>query len=486
MTITMDHQQKQQKYQQQLRYATSGAANMMTTASSSSCYSLSTTSSSSSKNSYYHRHHHRSRCCCSCLPSSSVLVGIILLLLTVLLQDSVYISFVADASSAATTPYSVVTKNSIIRKKTTTAFVYKKSTLSTVISYTQPIEAQQATVVLRLRGGGVGGGGNDSGDIAINDNDFSEDEEEDDDDDNIDLEEEKEQTNNDIRQHPQYAKLLTYRMQQQVLLQLRATHLSEALVARGVPTIPSLHDIQTPDGQVPPKRIDWDCAVSTEDDPKNCLICYEPEVGAKIICPMGLADSDKWITLRELNRLRRDDPSKVESMWNNQYAILSSWFGTSSRYTLLQHVGVKGVLLNALLQGNALSTVVGIVLIVCTIICMPIIQYIVGRFLVSGYLWMKWPSWSRFVHVGLPFKLLMIQLLFNQLNKVFGRIIAAVKERLVNLECRILEETIPLTVGVPDDDDNDEEDIVEKLSHGDDDDDEDDDDDDDDESLAFL
>jgi len=446
MTITMDHQQKQQKYQQQLRYTTSGAAKMMTTASSSSCYSLSTTSSSSSKNSYYH--HHRSRCCWSCLPSSSGLVGIILLLLTVLLQDSVYISFVADASSAATTPYSVVTKNSIIRKKTTTAFVYKKSTLSAVISYAQPIEAQQATVVRRLRGGEVGGGGNDSGDIALNDNDFSEDEEEDDDD-NIDLEGEKEQTNNDIRQHPQYAKLLTYRMQQQVLLQLRATHLSEALVARGVPTIPSLHDIQTPDGQVPPKRIDWDCAVSTEDDPKNCLICYEPEVGAKIICPMGLADSDKWITLRELNRLRRDDPSKVESMWNNQYAILSSWFGTSSRYTLLQHVGVKGVLLNALLQGNALSTVVGIVLIVCTIICMPIIQYIVGRFLVSGYLWMKWPSWSRFVHVGLPFKLLMIQLLFNQLNKVFGRIISAVKERLVNLECRILEETIPLTVGVP-------------------------------------
>jgi len=485
MTITMDHQQKQQKYQQQLRYTTSGAANMMTTASSSSsCYSLSTTSSSSSKNSYYHHHHHhRSRCCCSCLPSSSGLVGIILLLLTVLLQDSVYISFVADASSAAITPYSVVTKNSIIRKKTTTAFVYKKSTLSTVISYALPIEAQQATVVRRLRGGGVGGGGNDSGDIAINDNDFSEDEEEDDDD-NIDLEGEKEQTNNDIRQHPQYAKLLTYRMQQQVLLQLRATHLSEALVARGVPTIPSLHDIQTPDGQVPPKRIDWDCAVSTEDDPKNCLICYEPEVGAKIICPMGLADSDKWITLRELNRLRRDDPSKVESMWNNQYAILSSWFGTSSRYTLLQHVGVKGVLLNTLLQGNTLSTVVGIVLIVCTIICMPIIQYIVGRFLVSGYLWMKWPSWSRFVHVGLPFKLLMIQLLFNQLNKVFGRIISAVKERLVNLECRILEETIPLTVGVPDDDDNDEEDIVEKLSHGDDDNDE--NDDDDDESLAFL
>ena len=97
---------------------------------------------------------------------------------------------------------------------------------------------------------------------------------------------------------------------------------------------------------------------------------------------------------------------------------------------------------------------------------------------------LKWPSWSRFVHVGLPFKLLMIQLLFNQLNKVFGRIISAVKERLVNLECRILEETIPLTVGVPDDDNNDEEDIVEKLSHGDDDDEE--DDDDDDESLAFL
>jgi hypothetical protein len=61
--------------------------------------------------------------------------------------------------------------------------------------------------------------------------------------------------------------LRKYRMEQQQLMQLRSTILSEALAKRGVPMI-TLLDVSTPEGQKPPEKVDWDCATSTEDEPK--------------------------------------------------------------------------------------------------------------------------------------------------------------------------------------------------------------------------
>jgi hypothetical protein len=322
----------------------------------------------------------------------------------------------------------------------------------------------KATVLSYFPRGGAGGI-NIFG-TTIEDEDDEEEKNDDDNDDN---------NSNDVRKHPDYDKLLAYRMKQQVLLQLRATALSEALVARGLP-IPSLREVSTLDGKIKPKKVDWDCALSTEEDPKHCLISYEPEVGSKLIVPMELAgDTDKWITLRELNRLRREDPSKVEPMWSDKYAILSSWFSPQSRYSLLQHVGLKGLLLNTLLEGSTLSVVVGMLLVIGIIIFMPVIEYIVGRFLVSGYLWMKWTSWARFVHVGLPFKLVIFQIVFGQVSKLFATLVSLAKDKLVNLECKILEETIPLTVGVPTILDEEEEEVVEHLKENDEEEDDDDD-----------
>ncbi|OEU11644.1 hypothetical protein FRACYDRAFT_270650 [Fragilariopsis cylindrus CCMP1102] len=325
----------------------------------------------------------------------------------------------------------------------------------------------KATLLSYFPRGGGAGGVNSFGTTIEDD----EDEEQENEDDNA-----NDNNSNDVRTHPEYDKLLAYRMKQQVLLQLRATALSEALVARGLPGIPSLRDVSTLDGKLKPKKVDWDCALSTEEDPKHCLISYEPEVGSKLIVPMELAgDTDKWITLRELNRLRREDPSKVEPMWSDKYAVLSSWFSPQSRYSLLQHVGLKGVFLNTLLEGSTLSVVVGVLLVMGIIICMPVIEYIVGRFLVSGYLWMKWASWARFVHVGLPFKLVIFQIVFGQASKLFAKLVSLAKDNLVKLECKILEETIPLTVGVPTILDEEEEEVVEHLKENDDDDDDDDD-----------
>ena len=84
----------------------------------------------------------------------------------------------------------------------------------------------------------------------------------------------------DITQHPEFASLQSYRMQQQILLQLRATFLSEALARRGLP-IPTLLDVATPEGAQKAQSVDWDCALATEDDPKSCLYSFDAEPWTK-------------------------------------------------------------------------------------------------------------------------------------------------------------------------------------------------------------
>jgi hypothetical protein len=265
------------------------------------------------------------------------------------------------------------------------------------------------------------------------------DEEEEEDDDDEDQKPEE----NDITQHPDFPKLQAYRMKQQLLLQLRATFLSEALAKRGVP-LPPIADVVTPDGKAPPKMVDWDCAISTEEEPKICMYTYDAVPGTKVIAPV---DTDHWITLVQLNALRRKDPTKVEPMWHDQYAILKSWFDSDSEFSLLQHVGMKGFLLNALLEGKRLHVVVALGLMVAAIVFMPVLEYIVNRILVSGLLWSKWPTWGRFLHAALPLKLLMFQFAFKYIGKLFLKLVGVVKVGLVEMESQILEEMIPLTVG---------------------------------------
>ena len=60
----------------------------------------------------------------------------------------------------------------------------------------------------------------------------------------------------------------TYKLQQQHLLQLRSTFLSEALASRGINVGPTMMDVSTPEGSKQPQKVDWDCCLSTEDDPK--------------------------------------------------------------------------------------------------------------------------------------------------------------------------------------------------------------------------
>lgn len=252
--------------------------------------------------------------------------------------------------------------------------------------------------------------------------------------------------------------LKRYKLQQQHLMQLRSTFLSEALALRGIHVGPTMVDVVTPEGAKPPQACDWDCCMSTYEDPKTCLYSFDAEPNTKVVCPIG---TNQYISLSALNRLRRTDPSKVEPMWHSQYSILKSWFSDESEFSLMQFVGFKGFVISTLLLdlGNGMALrgllILGVINVVMAL--MPVIEIVIGRLLVSSFLWMKWLSWSRFAHAALPLKLLLGQMAWKLVATSFGKLEGTVRDYIVDLECSILEENIPVTVGEEQGDDDTED-----------------------------
>jgi hypothetical protein len=240
-----------------------------------------------------------------------------------------------------------------------------------------------------------------------------------------------------------------YKLQQQHLLQLRSTFLSEALAARGINVGPTMMDVATPDGSKPPQQVDWDCALSTRSDPKTCLYSFDAEPNTKVVCPVG---TTQYISLSALNRLRRTDPSKVEPMWHSQYAILKSWFNDDSEYSLMQFVGMKGFIVSTLLldlgKGKFLKAILAFSVVAVIIMIMPILEIVMSRLLTSSILWMKWTSWGKFVHAALPLKILIGQMAWKAMAGSFAKLENVVREYIVDWECSILEHSIPVTIGV--------------------------------------
>ena len=58
------------------------------------------------------------------------------------------------------------------------------------------------------------------------------------------------------------------------IITTRSTFFSEALTARGIP-ITTMLDVSTLHGEKPPEQVDWDCVMSTENDPKVRFIFYK-------------------------------------------------------------------------------------------------------------------------------------------------------------------------------------------------------------------
>lgn len=238
-----------------------------------------------------------------------------------------------------------------------------------------------------------------------------------------------------------------YRLEQQHLLQLRSTFLTEELGTRGVFFGPTMSDLFTCEQNKHPEKCDWNCCLSTVEDPMSCLYSFDAEPNTKVVAPVG---TTQYISLSALNRLRRIDSTKVEAMWHSQYAILNSWFSDNSEYSMLQYVGWKGFLVSTVILDSSNGMLPSVVLVIgfmsLLILVMPVFEYALGRIVISSAFWWRWNSWARIVHSALPLKLVIGQLIWKYLAASFKRLDTKFREYIVDLECAIFEDTIPIGV----------------------------------------
>jgi hypothetical protein len=233
-----------------------------------------------------------------------------------------------------------------------------------------------------------------------------------------------------------------YRWQQHLYLQSRSLQLRQALIQRGLSAL----DHQSSEGITPAaKPVDWDCALATEDSPKSCLYSFDAPVGSKVIAPV---DTQQWITLSSLVRLRRTDPTKVEPLWHSQYAIHKSWFDAhSSPYSLYMSLPPPVVLLSYLLDTPwVLGLCITGASLLFFVLTLPVWEELALLFMTHPFVWINWPQWGRFVHAALPLKILLGQMAWKGMARVFGSIYNRIRTYLIECECQAWERAIPLTV----------------------------------------
>jgi hypothetical protein len=218
--------------------------------------------------------------------------------------------------------------------------------------------------------------------------------------------------------------------------------LRQALLARGLDGLH--HSPQALEAAKKHVAVDWECALATQASPKSCLYSFDAEAGTKVVAPR---DTTQWITLSALNRLRRNDPTKVEPLWHSQYAILSTWLQPSSAFSLYHYLNPAGALLSFLLDTplllvGGLLTVMGAFFL----ITLPLWESLLTTLVTSNLLWAQWPQWGRFLHAALPFKLLLGQMAYKGVASLLGKVYGDVRSRLVEVECQLWETCIPLTI----------------------------------------
>lgn len=272
------------------------------------------------------------------------------------------------------------------------------------------------------------------GSAAVMDSEYVEDdsENESDEEDAVEVDEESRKEQETLR---------NFRLTQNIYLQSRSIVLRSALIERGLTEL-ALSDTSS---KAVAKDSDWDCALATTEHPKSCMISIDAVEGSKVVAP---TNSTKWITVSNLNRLRRDEPSKVNLLWNSQYNALQNWFGPGSPYAFSTHMPplaamfVSGLLdrpwllKSLLLSGIALGF----------IFTLPWSEFIIGRILLLEALWTNWRHWALFTHAALPLKLFFFQVGFAVVGDWFSRRYNFVRAAMVEWECDLLQDCVPLTI----------------------------------------
>jgi len=219
--------------------------------------------------------------------------------------------------------------------------------------------------------------------------------------------------------------------------QERIVLLSQSLSERGLP-FSGLSSISeaivkgTGGGTKIAQPPEWVCEVSTEEDPKSCLIWGDAEPGTKVVRPKNAPR--QWCGLAALNSLRRRDPIKASRLWFDQYLIDMSRFSHDA--------GPLGVALAWFLdRPDATRAATTWLCSFCACTLRPLLELLVVAILTSGVTWRQYALWSPIVHAPLPLKLLIIRQTYLTLVYYFALLEKYFVYTLADLESRLYEST---------------------------------------------
>ena len=80
------------------------------------------------------------------------------------------------------------------------------------------------------------------------------------------------------------------------------------------------------------------------------------------------------------------------------------------------------------------------------VIFWPVIDFLLQQLLVSHWLWWSWEKSYRYARAALPLKLLIGQMAATALSKACGRLYQRARDYLIEIECQMWEQAIPLTI----------------------------------------
>jgi len=155
--------------------------------------------------------------------------------------------------------------------------------------------------------------------------------------------------------------------------------------------------------------------------------------------------TNKWVTLWELNKMRRNEPEKINSLWYDQFLL--------NCYTFNLQAGPPGVLLSLLLDKKwAVRAVLCTLMAVATAVLGKQVHFVVVRLLTSTFFWKQHLNWSRIVYAPLPAKLYFLSIIWRAVVvKYFLLFEEVVRQYLIEMECELLEYSCPSEAEVPED-----------------------------------
>ncbi|CAM9697441.1 unnamed protein product [Ectocarpus sp. 8 AP-2014] len=314
-------------------------------------------------------------------------------------------------------------------------------------------EAMTTTTTTPLRGGvqqslGVKitaalRGGRSMRQTAREEDEESEEEEEEDEEMMIGGEDDEEQEAEEVEPVLYDEKAVEWMMQQLCMYQTRTALISNPLADKGY----KLREIvPSPRGLL--------CAVSTEERRMDCRMYVEAEVGKKasiceflpVVAPCKCKGTQKWISFSALNSERRKEATK----WKNcptcqgpiDYALYEAYGGGAGKT-------VSAILNNS----RATRVAIGVLATMVLWLLSPLLHVLIVRVLTSGVLWKNYHRLTFIVNLPLPLQIMGIRFLMTWTNDQLLLVESMVRQSLTDIESRILESRLPVTVEVREDGD---------------------------------